>query len=146
MKKRTGTPWMPAPEYGRLLPRFTVNLMVKDVERAVEFYKAVLNGTDHYHDVDFAALNVGGVEFMLHADHTFEEHPWESPLQQGERRGLGVELRILGVDPEEIEALARKHGAGLVKPPADKPHGWREIVVEDPDGYYWAVGVTADAP
>jgi len=23
----------------------------------------------------------------------------------------------------------------------DKPHGWRDVIVVDPDGYTWAVGV-----
>lgn len=23
----------------------------------------------------------------------------------------------------------------------DREHGWREVIVADPDGYHWAVGV-----
>ncbi len=29
---------------------------------------------------------------------------------------------------------------------ATKGHGWREVMVEDPDGYVWAVGVPGPAP
>jgi predicted enzyme related to lactoylglutathione lyase len=47
---------MPADEYGRSLPRFTVNLMVRDVTRALPFYRDVLQVTVRYADADFAAL------------------------------------------------------------------------------------------
>jgi hypothetical protein len=36
MKKRTGEPWITAPDYGRLLPSFSVNLLVRDVARSIE--------------------------------------------------------------------------------------------------------------
>ena len=32
-------------------------------------------------------------------------------------------------------------GAKVLAPAADKLHGWREVWIEDPDGYLWAVGV-----
>src|SRR5262249_5663389 len=86
-------------------------------------------------------INVGGVEMMLHADHTYDKHPWYAPLTRGERRGLGAELRVFGIDPDAIERRAREHGATVVQPAATKGHGWREVMVEDPDGYLWAVGV-----
>lgn len=141
MKKRTDNPWMSATDYGHSLPVFTINLLVRDVAAGVEFYEAVLGGTEHYKDEDFAALNVAGLEFMLHADHTYETHPWVAPLEAGERRGLGVELRLLGLDPDKVETLARNNDAVLIAPATDKPHGWRETMVQDPDGYIWAVGI-----
>jgi uncharacterized glyoxalase superfamily protein PhnB len=118
-----------------------VNLVVRDVQRAVGFLVPVLNATVHYADPDFAAINVGGVEMMLHADHTYDKHPWYAPLTRGERRGLGAELRVFGIDPDAVERQAREHGATVIQPAATKGHGWREVMVEDPDGYLWAVGV-----
>ena len=140
MKKRTADPWIPGDRYGRLLPAFMANLIVKDVSRSVAFYGDVLGGIVHYSDVDFAALKVGGAELMLHADHTYDKHPWYARLETGERRGLGAELRLFGVDPDAVETRARKAGALVVKPPTTTGHGWREVMVEDPDGYVWAVG------
>jgi catechol 2,3-dioxygenase-like lactoylglutathione lyase family enzyme len=93
MKKRTGEPWMPAADYGRLLPPFTVNLLVRDVERSLEFYRNVLDAFVHYADVDFAALRVGSAEIMLHADHTCDGHPLYPRLTGGGVRGLGAELQ-----------------------------------------------------
>ena len=144
MKKRTGEPWIPAAAYGRLLPPFSVSLTVKDIARSVEFYRTVLAAFVHYSDPDFAALKIGGAEVMLHADHTYDAHPWHSRLIGGEPRGLGAELRVLGLDPDAVEKRAQRAGAKVVKPVTVRGHGWREVMVEDPDGYVWAVGVLTD--
>ena len=145
MKKSKTVPpaadWMPAAEYGRSLPAFTVNLLVVDVAAGVEFYQSVLGARCHYSDVDFAALNVHGAEIMLHADHTYDGHPLADALSTGERRGLGAEMRIFGLDPDATEAAAKKFGSVVVQAAEDKPHGWREVMIADPDGYVWAVGV-----
>ena len=140
-KKRQGDPWIPGAEYGRRLPAVTVNLIVADIDRSVAFYRDILDAKLHYSDPDFAALEAAGVEFMLHADHTYEDHPWHADLVAGRTRGLGAELRLLGVDPDSVESRARKHGATVVQPATDKAHGWREMMVADPDGYVWAAGV-----
>ena len=140
MKKRKKDPWIPASEYGHSLPAFTVNLLVKDVLLSCRFYADILEAEVHYQDADFAALLVLGLEFMLHADHTFEVHPWAKTLAGTSMRGLGVELRLLGIDPDQVEKIARQRNDIIVVPASDKPHGWRETVIQDPDGYIWAVG------
>jgi uncharacterized glyoxalase superfamily protein PhnB len=140
-KKRTGEPWMPAGDYGRSLPSFTVNLLVRDMERSVAFYREVLGAVVRYADPDFAALRLQGLDFMLHADHTYDRHPWFVALSRGEGRGLGTELRLFGVDPDALVARAHAAGAVVLAPATDKPHGWREAWIADPDGYVWAVGL-----
>jgi len=140
-KKREGEPWMPAAEYGRQLPSFSVNLIVRDVAQSVAFYRDVLGASVRYSDPDFAALRFSHLDFMLHADHTYEEHPWHGRLSSNDERGLGAELRLFGVNPDEIEARARTSGATVVQATTDKAHGWRELMVADPDGYLWAIGI-----
>lgn len=140
-KLRQGDPWMPGYRYGALLPALSLNLLVTDVERAVGFYQAVFEAQVHYFDVDFAALRVGAAEVMLHADHTHEGHPWLADAASGSKRGVGLQVRLLGVDPDGVEARARQHGAQVIAAAADKAHGWREVLVRDPDGYEWAAGV-----
>jgi catechol 2,3-dioxygenase-like lactoylglutathione lyase family enzyme len=144
MKKRTGEPWITAPDYGRLLPSFSVNLLVRDMARSIRFYREVLAAFVHYSDPDFAAIKLAGVEVMLHADHTYEDHPWYAQLASTDRRGLGAELRLLGMDPDAVESRARAADSRIVKAAATRGHGWREVMVEDPDGYVWAVGVLRD--
>ena len=68
-QKRTGNSWMPADDYGRTLPPFTVNLLVRDLAKSISFYTHVLGARVIYTDPDFAAMRVNDLEFMLHADH-----------------------------------------------------------------------------
>jgi len=140
-KLREGDPWMPGYRYGALLPPLSLNLIVQNVERSVAFYTAVFQAEVHYFDVDFGAVRVGPVEFMLHADHTHNEHPWYSELAAGARRGIGLQIRVLGIDPDEVEQRARQNNAHIVCGATNKGHGWRETLVRDPDGYEWAVGI-----
>jgi len=139
--KRTNEPWMTADDYGRTLPVFTVNLLVANLPKSVSFYREVLGATLVYSDPDFASLRVKDLEFMLHADHAYEHHPWHARLTKGEGRGLGAELRLFYSDPDVVEARAQQFGAAILQPSQDKPHGWRDVIVTDPDGYAWAVGI-----
>src|SRR5262249_56555220 len=99
---RTGMAWMPADEYGRSLPRFTVNLLVRDVPASIPFYRDVLQAKVHYSDGDFAALELNGTAFMLHADHTYDHHPASARLKSAGARGTGAELRVVGIDPDAL--------------------------------------------
>ena len=138
---RTGDAWMPADEYGRALPKFSVNLVVRDLSRSLSFYEQVLGATVRYSDSDFAAMALNGVEFMLHADHTYDHHPLYARLEGAGKRGTGAELRVTGIDPDSLQKRAETAGAIILQPVADFPHGWRDVILEDPDGYIWAVGV-----
>jgi uncharacterized glyoxalase superfamily protein PhnB len=139
--KRTGDAWMPADDYGRAMPRFSVNLLVRDVAKSRGFYEQVLGAKAQYGDEDFAAMELNGVQFMLHADHTYDHHPLSTRLKHEGKRGDGAELRLMGIDPDELEKRAQSAGATILQPAADFPHGWRDVILEDPDGYIWAIGI-----
>ena len=143
-KLRQGDPWMPGFRYGALLPPLSLNLLVADVAQSAQFYQDVFEAEVHYYDVDFGAVRVGPVEVMLHADHTHDTHPWYTDLADGAPRGVGLQIRVLGVDPDAVEARARAAGANIVATTEKKGHGWREVLVRDPNGYEWAVGVLID--
>lgn len=140
-KLRQGDPWMPGYRYGALLPPLSLNLVVSDTARSATFYRDVFDADVRYVDIDFAALRVGPAEVMLHADHTHDEHPWYPQLVAGAPRGIGAQIRVLGIDPDETERRARAAGAVVARGAEDKGHGWRETLVRDPDGYEWAVGI-----
>ena len=140
-KTRMGEAWMPADEYGRGLPKFTVNLLVRDVGEAIPFYRDVLQATVRYADGDFAAMEIGGTEFMLHADHAYDRHPLGERVHGVLVRGIGAEIRVMGIDPDAAEARAKQFGAEIVQEARDFPHGWRDVMLADVDGYVWAVGV-----
>jgi uncharacterized glyoxalase superfamily protein PhnB len=46
------------------------------------------------------------------------------------------------MDPDVVAARARGMGA-VFKEVQTRGHGWREVMVRDPDGYVWAVGEVA---
>ena len=143
MKKRPAdkVPPISAPDYGRMLRGIGFNLLVTDVARSVRFATEVLGATSSYDDPDFAAMRLNGGEFMFHADHTYRDNPLSGVVAGVEGRGAGVELRIYGCDPDACEARARSLGYTVLAGAMDKPHGLRECVILDGDGYAWVPGM-----
>ncbi|MBL4721163.1 MAG: VOC family protein [Alphaproteobacteria bacterium] len=132
---------MPAPKYSKTLSGLSVNLLVKDVPAAVRFAQSVLGATSIYDDPDFAVVRIAtdtcSAEWMLHADHTYNDHPLSGIARGATGRGAGAEFRVHGVDPDDAEARARDAGYTILDGAADKPHGLREVYILDKDGYCW---------
>jgi len=140
-KLKTDDAFMPADEYGRSMRSFSVNLLVRDIKASLHFYERVLGVAVRYADPDFAILRLLDFEFLLHADHTYDQHPLYPRLEARGPRGTGAELRVFGIDPDMLEKRAREIGATIIQATRDFPHGWRDVMLADPDGYIWAVGV-----
>ncbi len=143
MRSPDKSPPVSAPDYGRQLRGLGFNLLVRDVGRAVRFATDVLGATSFYDDADFAAMRLNGGDFMFHADHTYRDHPLSGVVAGVEARGAGVELRIYGCDPDEAERRARDGGWTVLAGSLDKPHGLRECVIVDDEGYVWVPGVAS---
>jgi len=138
---RTGEAFMPPDDYGRGMRVFSVNLLVRDMKASLQFYQRVLGATLRYADDDFAVLKLLDFEWMLHSDHTYDHHPLYGRLQTPGLRGTGAELRVLGINPDAVEQRAKAAGATIIQTTRDFPHGWRDVMLADPDGYMWAVGI-----
>jgi uncharacterized glyoxalase superfamily protein PhnB len=136
-KQRTGEPFMPANVFGRSLRGLGVNLLVPDIAHAVEFQTTILAAEMIYADPDFAVMAHGATQWMLHADHSFGDHPLLALTGDGAVRGVGIELRLYEADPDACEARARAAGYEVPATCRDKPHGLRECVILDPLGYAW---------
>lgn len=129
---------MSPPDYGRSLrPGLGVNLLVRDVAGAVRFAAEVLGASTTYADEDFAVLRLGEAEWMVHADHTYSDNPLSGIVAGADTRGAGIELRLYGVDPDAAETRARDGGWTVLSGAIDKPHGLREAVLIDDEGYVW---------
>jgi catechol 2,3-dioxygenase-like lactoylglutathione lyase family enzyme len=126
-----------APDYGRSLTGLGFNLIVGDVDEALRFGTGVLGAVLLFRSPAFAALKLCGRDFMLHQDKTYRNNALYGSLQSAEARGVGVELRAYGVDPDQAEARARLHGFTVLAASLDKPHGLREAMLLDSDGYLW---------
>ena len=134
--KRTKEPWMKADAFARSLPRgIGLNLLVSEIAPMEAFCRDVLGARIIYADEDFAAVELLGSVFMLHADHSYADNPMSGVIAGIEARGGGLEIRISGADPDLVEARAREHGGIVRSGAADKPHGMRECHVVSPDGY-----------
>jgi len=134
--KRTREPWMKADDFGRSLPRGVgINLLVPEVAPLAAFCAEVLGAHVIHADEDFAAVELLGSLFMLHADHTYLDHEMTGVVAGVEARGVGLEVRIYGADPDEIEARARAGGHHVLAASIDKPHGLRECHIVGPGGY-----------
>ena len=143
MKLRTGDPWMPAKVYGQSLRGLTLNLIVNDMPAALAFQRNVLEANIVYSDPDFAVCSGFGAEWMLHADHTYENHPMGNRARLDLVRGTGIELRLHGCNPDHAEAAARQFGYEVLSPTTVKGHGLREVYILDRDGYTWVPDVSA---
>ena len=142
MKKRTAEPWMSGAEYSATLAGITLNLLVRDIQRSVEFASQVLGAETMYADPDFAVLRNTAGEWCLHADHTYDHHALYAVLPaEGTRRGAGAEFRLHGVDPDVAAGAARRLGYTVLSPASNKGHGLREAYILDPDGYTWVPDV-----
>ena len=128
------------PEYGRSLPGFCANLLVRDVARSLPFYRDCLGAVVRYVDDEFAALVLGGTPLMLHRDSTYETHPWHGELAAGTPARPRCGAAAVRRRPGPAGGTAEAAGGTIVADAADKPHGWREAFLADPDGYVWAVG------
>jgi uncharacterized glyoxalase superfamily protein PhnB len=85
-------------------------------------------------------LKLAGADLMFHADHTYRDNALFGVVQGLEGRGAGVELRVYGIDPDAAAARARAGGWTVLAGAADKPHGLRECVILDDEGYAWVPG------
>jgi len=142
MKKGSSTPFMAAPDYGRSLTGFSVNLLSRDLERALRFQRDVLQATLLHHDEDLLIVEGYGANWMVHADHTYDKHPLLADTLKETRRGAGVELRLHHCDPDATAARAIAQGFRVLDGPRDQPdHGLREVHIIDDDGYVWVPDV-----
>jgi predicted enzyme related to lactoylglutathione lyase len=122
-------------EFGRTLRGLGLNILVRDVGRSAAFLQAVFGMRAHRLSADFAIVENRDARFQLHGDHTYGANALLGLLPEAGPRGAGLELRLY--DPDAAAARAEAAGGHVLAPPLDKPHGLREAVILDPDGYAW---------
>jgi len=128
---------MSGADYGRTLRGLGFNLIVSDVTSAIHFATEVLGATVFFRTDVFAAMKLHGADFMFHVPSSYRGNELHATLVSDAPRGVGVELRCYHTDPDVAEAKARALGYTVLAGSLDKPHGLRECMLLDNDGYVW---------
>jgi hypothetical protein len=126
-----------ADAYGKSLKGLGFSLIVSDLGASVRFATSVLGAAIFFQTDKFAALKLNDSDYMLHQDDTYKGNPLHGFLSENAGRGIGIELRCYGIDPDQAEARARALGYTVLAGSIDKPHGLRECIILDPDGFVW---------
>jgi uncharacterized glyoxalase superfamily protein PhnB len=135
--KDPNNPPMSGADYGRSLTGLGFNLIVRDVSRAIHFATEVLGAQLFFRSDVFAAMRLHGADFMFHVPQSYRGNELYGTLISDAPRGVGVELRCYHTDPDTAEAAARANGYTVLAGCLDKPHGLRECMLIDDDGYVW---------
>ena len=106
------------------LAQLVVEVYVRDIERSIEFYRA-LGFEVARRTGGFAVLNWDGHSLFL------DEKPDLPDLQGGER----ANLRIVVADVDALWRHVTMVGARVSAPIADRDYGLRDFTVRDPDGF-----------
>jgi catechol 2,3-dioxygenase-like lactoylglutathione lyase family enzyme len=122
-------------------PGLWLNLLVRDIDDAVDFQVDVLGARAVYVDRAFAIMLFEDTYWMLHSEDTYSEHPIRADLRATIARGTGCELRLQNCDPDQAEARARLRNGRVMEPTKNKPHGLRECFLVDGDGYVWVPSI-----
>ena len=126
-----------AGDFGRSLKGIGLNLLVRDVRGTAAFLTEVFAMQAHQPTEDFAIMTYGSQVFQLHSDGTYHSHPLLGLVPEAGARGGGIALYLFETDPDEAADKAEAVGGHILEAPANKPHGLRECVILDADGYAW---------
>ncbi len=141
MKLRKKGPWKSASEYSKDLSGLTVNLLVEDINLSIDFLQKIIKAKIVYQDPDFAAIEGFRSRWCLHSYHTYESHPYMNVFKNSNPKGLGIELRVIGWDPDRAEEKARKENYIILSNSMDKVHGMRECYILDNNGFCWVPSI-----
>jgi uncharacterized glyoxalase superfamily protein PhnB len=117
--------------------KLTPNLIVRDVEASIAFYRDVLGfqpgmTVPEQPPYVFGSVNFGEVEIFFNQQQAaVEEYRLFADKPVGGT--LTLFLEIEGID--ELLTKVEKHGAKIVMPLEKKFYGTREFALLDPDGW-----------
>ena len=62
-------------------------------------------------------------------------------IKSSKSKGLGIELRVIGCDPDKAEERAWKENYIILSNSMNKPHGMRECYIIDNNGFCWVPSI-----
>jgi predicted lactoylglutathione lyase len=101
-----------------------LTFFVKDIDKSAKFYKALgFRIEKHEKDYLLVRLNWFSMDFVAEGK------------ASSEPKGAGLCVNISVGDVDEFYAQAKKAGLKPASEPQDFPGGFRNFVINDPDGY-----------
>jgi uncharacterized glyoxalase superfamily protein PhnB len=119
------------------LKKLTPNLVVRNVEASLTFYRTVLGFELGFTVPDappyvFGSVTSDGVEIFFNDQKAvFEEYPALGAKPIGGSLTLFIEVE--GID--DLLRRVQQHGAKITMPMKDQFYGMREFAFEDPEGW-----------
>ncbi len=119
----------------------TPYLVVRDGERAIEFYKKVFGAKERFRmegpdnkSIGHVELTIGDSVFML-----TEESPYMKCLSPESVGGSPVSLYVYVDDVDSVFNIAISEGATVLNPVTDMVYGDRTGYIRDPFGHLWSI-------
>lgn len=128
--------------YGGSLTGIGVNLLVSELDWSamLAFVREILCLPLATVGENFAVLRHEGVDMLFHRDDTYGSSPGavaERTRATAGIRGLGVELRLYNLEPQDVEARAKTAGFSVLQTTTTKPHGLVECYIQGPGSFVW---------
>lgn len=101
---------------------------VTDLIKARPFYEQVFGFQFKEFRPPFASASFDGIEFNIEENTNYRSVDWAKNYIGG-RKHIAFETNNL----EQFLAKAESLGAKITIPPQEKPWGWKEAVIADPD-------------
>jgi catechol 2,3-dioxygenase-like lactoylglutathione lyase family enzyme len=122
-----------------------VILIVRDLDRALDFYTGILGLPLGHRSGDYAQLQTGSTRLALYTRSAMEQ-TLAMPLEPPPANAPGFEIgfKVADVDAAFAELVAR--GAAPVAPPTNRVWAQRTAYVRDPDGHLVELAQDLRAP
>jgi|ERR1700677_1165707 uncharacterized glyoxalase superfamily protein PhnB len=126
------------------LKKLTPNLVVRNVEASLNFYRTVLGLQPGFTVPDappyvFGSVTSNGVEIFFNDQKAVAE---DYPALGAKPIGGSITLFIEVEGIEDILKKVQQHGAKITMPMKDQFYGMREFAFEDPEGW-WSLSPNA---
>ena len=102
---------------------------VNDLNKAKSFYEQVFGFQFKEFRPPFASATFDGIEFNIEENADYRAADWASNYIGG-RKHVSFETDNL----EQFIAKAESLGTKIIEAPQEKPWGWKEAVIADPNG------------
>lgn len=113
-----------------------IEIFVRDVPRAVAFYRDVLGFVAGHGSAGYVPMTRGGAHIGIGASADLPGRHYFRPDVSSSRLGIGAEIVIEVDDVDAAYRRVAESGHPVLTALRERPWGARDFRIADPDGYY----------